>query len=179
MQLRLYAVGFALLAALFLAFPDRADSTATLATCQAPQLSLSASFYGEAGGQFIQTFTFTNALTHRCQLRGWPTVNWERVDGRLVRMRPVRVVQVALGAQPFRTVVLRARGAASFNLYGEDWNHLADRRCPSSSSVSITPPGVRAAFPVAAKLPICGRLYVSPVIAGPSDHDSWSVVWHA
>ena len=179
MQLRLYAVGLVLFAALSLALPDRADSTATLATCQARQLNLSTSFYGEAGGQFIQTFAFTNTLYHPCQLRGWPALNWERVGGRLVRMRSVRVVQVAPGARPFTTVVLPARRAASFDLYGEDWNHLADRRCPSTSSVSITPPGVHAAFPVAAKLPICGRLSVAPVIAGPSDHDSWSVVWHA
>jgi len=177
-QLRGCAVGVALLAALFLALPGRADSGATIATCQARQLNLSTTFYGEAGGQFVQTFTFTNTRYQPCQLRGWPNLNGERVDGRLVRMKSVRVVQVAPGARPFKTVVLFARGAASFNLYGEDWNHLADRRCPSSSSVSISPPGVRAAFSVAAKLPMCGRLYVAPVIAGPTDHDSWSVVWH-
>jgi hypothetical protein len=164
-----------LFAVLLLALPGGADSTAT---CQARQLSVTASFYGEAGGQFVQTFTFTNTRAHRCRLRGWPRVNWERVDGRLVRMKSVRVVQGAPGARPFKAVVLPARGAASFDLYGEDWNHLADRRCPRSSAVSITPPGVQAAFPVRAKLPICGRLYVAPVIAGRSDHDSWSVVWH-
>jgi hypothetical protein len=149
-----------------------------LATCQATELSLAAGFHGAAAGQFTQTFSVTNVSRTVCALNGWPALNWESVAGRRVRMRSLRVVQGAPRARPFKTVVLEPRGVASFDIYGEDSNHVAGARCPNTDAVSITPPGSHGSLSVSVTLPVCGRLYIAPLIAGRTDRLSWSVVWH-
>src|SRR5881392_1832772 len=91
-----------------------ANGSPGVARCQPPQLRLAASFYGEAGGQFIQTFTFTNISGRVCRMEGWPRLGIEVSSHRPVPVRTRRVVQGPPGARPFASVLLRTRGAASF-----------------------------------------------------------------
>jgi hypothetical protein len=145
--------------------------------CRAQQLHLSPSFYGEAGGQFIQTFTFTNLSRSACRLPGWPTI---RVRGKSgpVSVRSRRVVQRAPSAPSFRTVALHPHDAASFDVYGPDWNSLANRPCPYTTAITVTPPSAADKLSAAVRMPICGQFDVAPVIAGKADRQSWSAVWH-
>ncbi len=146
--------------------------------CRAQQLHLSPSFYGEAGGHFIQTFTFTNVAHSACRLPGWPTIRVRSKSGRAVSVRSRRVVQGAPSAPPFRTVVLHPHDAASFDVYGADWNGLANRPCPYTTAITVTPPSAADKLSAAVRMPICGLFDVAPVIAGKTDRQSWSVVWH-
>jgi uncharacterized protein DUF4232 len=143
--------------------------------CPTRELRLQVGAYGEAATQFMQTLTFTNTSSRTCALAGWPSVRVK--DGPAVTI--VRVVQGPLGARPFRRVLLRSRGAASFDIYGADWNVGADRPCPKASALLVTPPGNRAALRIRIRLPDCGRLYVAPLIPGRRDRLSWSRVWNA
>ncbi len=130
------------------------------------QLRIGPTFYGEAGGQFLQTFTFRNRSDRTCRLRGWPRLN----------ARTRRVRQGGPKTPASLTVFLGAGGAASFDVYGEDWNHVADKPCPKTRVVLVTPPGATSALRVKVKLPNCGPYYVAPVIAGTKDRTAWSTV---
>jgi hypothetical protein len=142
-------------------------------------LHLAASFYGVAGGQFIQTVTFTNISRRVCRMAGWPSLEIEVASRRPVAVRTRRVVQGPLGARPFASVLLRARGAASFNVYGTDWDFRRNRSCSPTTAALVTPPAGGAALRVGVRIPNCpGGFEIAPVIAGPTDRLSWSLVWH-
>jgi hypothetical protein len=169
---------FVVVAALALAVSAGGSSTTSPSRCRTWQLHVAPTFYGEAATSFIQTFTFTNASRGACWLRGWPRLALKTPTGQRKPVASWRVVQGAPTAPPFRTVVLRARGAASFDVYGADWNLRENKPCPRTTVVLITPPAARSAFTVHVKMPNCGRFYIAPVIAGKKDRDSWSAVWH-
>jgi hypothetical protein len=133
-------------------------------------LQLLAGFQGAALGSFTQTFTFVNASRRQCRLRGWPTLH--------VQGRSRRVVQDTPPEPPFTAVVLAPAGAASFDVYGADWDHTANRACPETATVRIAPPGDRTALSVHVKMPNCGLYYIAPLIPGRADRRAWSVVWH-
>lgn len=152
-------------------------SSASVPVCHARDLQLAASFYGEAGGQFSQTFTFTNLGDSACRMRGWPTLQVRTPSGRVASVRSIRVVQGASTTHPFRTVVLRPSGAASFDVYGADWDFRANRACPQTRAIFVLPPGAGGRLVAAVSLPNCGGFFVAPVIAGKTDRQSWSVVW--
>jgi hypothetical protein len=161
-----------------LAIAAPASSDPSFARCQPSQLHLAASFYGVAAGQFLQTFTFTNVSRRGCRMAGWPRVEIE-VAHRPVPVRTQQVIQGPLRARPFASVLLRVRGAASFNVYGSDWDFRRNRSCPVTSAALVTPPGGGAATRVRVRLPICpGGILIAPVIAGRADRQAWSFVWH-
>jgi hypothetical protein len=173
---RLVAMTF--VAALSVSAPGPGNAKAPIPHCRTPQLWLAPTFYGVGLGQFLQTFTFTNASAHACWLRGWPEFALEGRSGAPIVVRTRRVRQGNPSAPAYRTVVLRPRGAASFNVYGEDWDHLANKACANTTRVLVTPPHTHSALSVAVRLPDCGSFYIAPVIAGKRDRDAWSVVWN-
>jgi Protein of unknown function (DUF4232) len=147
--------------------------------CLLPQLRLAATFYGEAGGQFVQTFTFTNVSRQACRMEGWPRIGIEVAPSQRVAVRTRRVVQGQSGGRPFARVLLRSQGAASFDVYGEDWDHLRDRSCPKTTAALVTPPGGPAALRVSVRDPSCpSGLEIAPLTAGRIDRQAWSVVWN-
>ena len=150
-----------------------------VATCNALQLRLTATFYGAAAGQFVETLTFTN-LSHRpCGMSGWPTIEVENAAQHPVSMRVQRVVQGSSTAHAYRVLIIRPSKRGSFNVYGPDFDARTGRTCASTGAIRVRPPGARRPIPVKVKLPLC-RLgyYVSPLIAGGEDHIAWSFVWH-
>jgi Protein of unknown function (DUF4232) len=154
-----------------------ARSADPLPVCRTGELRLAATFLGAAGGQFSETFTFTNTWQRVCRLSGWPEVGILDRTGRRVMARTVRVVQNAPPRHPFRTIGLRPRGHASFDVYGADWDFAANRPCARTAAVLVTPPGTRQAIIARAAMPNCGRFYVAPIVAGRADRQAWSVVW--
>jgi Protein of unknown function (DUF4232) len=145
-------------------------SAAVAPQCAAGQLRLAPTFYGVAAGQFIQTLTFTNVSAHACRISGWPSI---------VGVETRRVVQGPEGARPFKTVTLRPHAAASFDVFGADWDNRTNRPCPRTKALVVTPPGSSDRIRVFAKVPNCpGGLEVAPLIAGRTDRDAWSFVWH-
>jgi hypothetical protein len=163
---------------LAVAAPGSSNSS-VFARCQSSQLHLAASFYGAAGGQFIQTFTFTNISRRVCHMAGWPSLEIDVVSRHPVAVRTRRVVQGSPKARPFASVLLRARGAASFNVYGADWDFRRNRSCPLTTAALVTPPGGGAALRVGVRIPNCpGGFLIAPLIAGRTDRQSWSFVWH-
>ena len=135
-------------------------------TCTAAQLRVQPTSYGEAGGQFVQTFTLTNVGANACRLAGWPAL----------RAPSIRVVQGDPSAKPFHTVVVQPGGVAAFDLFGADYDALANRACPKTHALLIAAPGA-APSRVQVALPFCGPFYVTPVIAGNTDRNAWSEVW--
>jgi Domain of unknown function (DUF4232) len=167
----------AALAALSLVAPGSSNTSAS-APCRSAQLHLAATFYGEAGGQFIQTFTFTNFSRRACRMAGWPRLRVEGRSHRVVAARVRRVVQGQLHAPPFVSVPMRARGAASFDVYGPDWDFRRNRSCPRTTAALVTPPGDNQPMRVGVRMPNCpGGFEIAPVIAGRTDRQSWSFVW--
>jgi hypothetical protein len=168
-----------LVVAATVALPAVGRPEAGIPRCRATQLRLVAGHYGAAATQFTQTLTFTNQSAKRCQLTGWPSLRVMRKLGRVEATRIIHVVQGPPTAPPFRRVVLRPTGAASFNVYGADWDLAANSPCPKTSALRVRPPGDRHALDVRVSVPNCGRLLVAPLIPGRRDRDSWSRVWKA
>lgn len=90
-------------------------------------------------------------------------------------VRTERVLQTPSLAS-VRTVRLRPDGSASFDVYGADFNAPADKPCPQSSVISVTPPQNSSAMRAAARLPNCGLLFISALIGGTVDRASWSIL---
>jgi len=149
-------------------------AAAAVPRCRADELRLTDGAYGEAALQFTQTLTFTDRARASCWLAGWPRLS---VPGRSRPVKTVRVVQGASGSRPFTRVLLTASGAASFDLYGADWDASANRPCPQTAALLVAPPGTQTALRVRVRVPDCGRFYVAPLVAGRRDRAAWSLVW--
>jgi hypothetical protein len=142
--------------------------------CQASGLALKVGRYGEAGGQFIQTFTFTNVSGIACRLGGWPGFRVMDASSRPVPTQRVR--QNAPGRPAWRTVQLSAHRTASFDVYGADFDVARNVACPKTSSASIAVPDDTAEMSVRVRIPNCGRFLIAPLLAGSIDRAAWSSV---
>lgn len=153
-----------------------APAAASVPACIASQLRVRPTLYGEAGGQFMQTFTLTNAGANVCRLAGWPVLRGVNASGHTEAAPAIRVVQGKPAARPFDTVVVQPGKDAAFDIFGADYDALANRACPKTRALLIGAPGVTPSR-VHVAVPFCGPFYVAPVIAGSIDRDAWSVVW--
>lgn len=165
-----------LASATFTVGSSSAPAAASVPTCIASQLHLRPTLYGEAGGQFMQTFTLTNAGANACRLAGWPDLRGVDVSGRTEPAPSIRVVQGKPAARPFDSVVVAPAKVAAFDIFGADYDALANRACPKTRALLVGPPGV-APSRVRVALPFCGPFYVAPVVAGGTDRNAWSAVW--
>lgn len=108
---------------------------------------------------------------------GWPRIQVDDVAGRQVLVPVRRVVQTPAHAKPFREVVVEPQGAASFNLYGADFDAVSGRGCPVGALLSVRPPGAQGTLHVRANVPRCRYgYYISPLIAGSNDRLAWTFV---
>ena len=163
-------------AALVVAFAAcaRGSDAAGPVTCRAAELTVTAHGYGEAGGQFTQTFTFRNIAASRCALAGWPTFRLAKASGRIVPTKTQRVRQTTPPAPASKLVVLAPRRTASFDVYGADYDALHDVACPTTSAAAIAAPRTSSPLFVRLRVPDCGTFLIAPVVTGSSDRDSWS-----
>jgi hypothetical protein len=124
---------------------------APLPRCRADQLRLSGGFRGAGAGNDWFLFAFTNASATSCSLRGWPTLELRFADGRSLVIRTHgREVGEGNKVVPVRSVVLRPRGGASFNLHVLGAHHPGGRPCPQTGVVFAVPPA--GSVPVRAHL---------------------------
>ena len=144
--------------------------------CRSSGLALTAGHYGEAGGQFIQTFTFTNITPTRCRLGGWPGFQLADASGHLARTETRRVRQNAPPAAAWRPVVLAPHGAASFDVFGADFDVVRNVSCPKTYAAAILAPNDTSRMSVRVQIPECGAFYIAPLIAGRTDRAAWSFV---
>ena len=147
--------------------------------CTSSQLSLKSDHGGwhandAAAGQFTETLTFTNVSRSTCQLSGWPRVQTV-INGALQPTPMTLVRQNAPSSKASSPVRLAPGKTASFDIYGGDWNPVQNKACPQTmTGLMVTPPADSASLAVAVEEPDCGGFYVSPLIAGSSDRESWS-----
>jgi hypothetical protein len=172
-RIKATGVFFALLLAGASVLTD-SSSAARVPTCRTAQLSLRAVLYGEASQQFTQTLTFTNDSSRACALAGWPTLQLVAP----VDTRTQRVITGAPNKRPYSTVLLRPTGAASFNVYGADFDAEKERACARSSAMLVNPPGDSRPRVVRVRLPDCGLYYIAPLVAGKTDHAAWTFFWN-
>jgi hypothetical protein len=151
---------------------------ASYARCTTAQLSVSAGSYGEAGGMYSQTFTFTNRSGGTCRMGGWPGFQAVSDSGQTVRTPTQHVRQNAPSEPVWTTIDLKPGAKASFDVYNSDWNPIENTACPNTSAARITPPGARGYLSVRVQIPDCSdfRFDIAPVIAGAKDNQAWSEV---
>lgn len=146
-------------------------AVSSLPHCSSGQLLLSApTMWGAAAGSLIEPLTVTNTSNTACTVAGWPAVR--RLD-RTKRVIPVelsRWVYAESGPAPFHVVKLRPGDTATFPVFGQDWNHQADRDCPDGRVVQVKPPGGRGWLSVTlgTLIPACQAWYLGPFVAGRS-----------
>lgn len=124
----------------------------------------------------MQTFVLTNAGAAACRVAGWPTLSGVVASGKTEPAPSIRVVQGKPAEKPFRTVVVQPGSVAAFDIFGADYDALANRACPKTHALLLAAPGV-APSRATVGLPFCGPFYVAPVVAGGTDRDAWTEVW--
>jgi Domain of unknown function (DUF4232) len=132
---------------------------------------------GAYAGHFVEDFTLTNVAGRSCTLRGWPNMAALVRGGHRIRLEAghwrIRNGSVTAPGHllPVREVILRPRGAASFNVVATDRFMLSHRSCVFSRVWLVTPPGTRV--PLRIVLPGGGYcatgLLVTPLVAGRID----------
>jgi len=138
-----------------------------LPRCRSDQLRLTApKMWGAAAGSLIEDFTLTNSSQTTCALSGWPAVQRLGRSGRPIPVALNRWVYEQHGPAPFRVVRLRPGRAATFPVFGEDWNHAVDRACPNARTVRVEPPGGGGWLSVGLKIPACSGWSVGPLVPG-------------
>ena len=151
------------------------ESVAQLPRCQSSQLSAHPAFAGVGTGNVGQVVTFTNTSSSTCTLYGYPGLQMLDGSGRPIPTQVHRGQSYAVPQLPVRLVTLRPGAPASFEAGYEDGTGFSGVRCPSATTVEITPPG--AYRPITIKWALnpyggdierlrCGRVSVSPVYAG-------------
>jgi hypothetical protein len=144
-------------------------AVASLARCRSDQLRLIAPrIPGAAAGTMYEPLTLVNTSASGCAVGGWPALRRFDRTGAPIPLRVQRWVYKLRGPAPFRMVALRSRGAATFDVFGSDWNHASNRPCPNVRSLEVEPSG-GGAWLSAARLdvPACGRGWsVGPLLPG-------------
>jgi hypothetical protein len=156
---------------------NSSGTAASAQKCSPSQLNVASDRGGwhgnfAAADQFRESVTFTNVSHSACQLTGWPQVQ-------VVTNGPYRLAGVSdvFQASPSKPVHLEPGWTASFDVYGAVWNAILNQACSSKvSGLMVTPPGDTKSVFVKVEEPDCGGFYVSPVIAGSSDRQSWTSV---
>lgn len=138
----------------------------SLPRCQSGQLRLSApKMWGAAAGSLIEDLTLTNSSGTTCSVEGWPTVRRFNGAGQVIPVQLGRWVYTLSGPAPFRVVSLPPGSAATFPIFGQDWNHAADRACPNARRIQVRPGG-GGWLSVARKIPACQAWDVGPLVPG-------------
>jgi hypothetical protein len=144
-----------------------------LPRCRTSQLRLSAPGWGAAAGSFYENATLTNVSGTSCAVAGWPAVRRFDRAGRVIPVRLGRWVYEMRGATPYRAVPLAPGRAATFEIFGEDWNHRLDRACPWARSLEVEPRGGGgwlSATPLTGEgrrgIPACRAWELGPLVAG-------------
>lgn len=158
------------------------DAVAASPRCHSAELRLAGPrFNGAYTGHSVDNFTFTNASSHACVLRGWPTVSL--VLSNRVVTETTKGAHIRNGAQrtghllPVRAVRLSPGGSASFDVVSSSPFMLSHPRCVQAFGELVTPPGGDVPLRVRVSgrgdywpAKYCGYgVLVTPVVPGRND----------
>jgi hypothetical protein len=122
--------------------------------------------WGAAAGSLIEPLTLTNTSGTTCAMAGWLSVRRFDRAGQVIPVRLSRWVYRESGPAPFRVVRLRPGGAATFPVFGQDWNHAADRACRNARRIQVRPGGGGGWLSVTRTIPACQGWDVGPLVPG-------------
>ncbi|MHB2024195.1 MAG: DUF4232 domain-containing protein [Mycobacteriales bacterium] len=118
-----------------------------------------------AAGHMLYVFTLTNHSATTCQMDGYPTLTMYSDTGKALAVASSHGADMAFPAVSPTAVPLAAGATASFSLGFSDVP-TSNNACPAVATVAITPPQAAGSVRVKASLMPCGRVDVSPVVAG-------------
>jgi Domain of unknown function (DUF4232) len=127
--------------------------------CSRNQLSVRSNGWEGAAGTIYGAWVFTNVSKAKCTLSGYPSLDLYGKRGRPIPTTVKRDLPPGSTA-----VTLAPSGSATFRT---SYNEVAVPRCPVSSVIQITPPGMaKSLFILATLTPCRGLVHVSAVRAG-------------
>jgi hypothetical protein len=119
----------------------------------------------------MRGFALTNVSGTTCVVQGWPGVKLKLRNGQVIspRLRRIHYYSTGVPNHPLRAgaITLRAGGAASFLLFGQDWNYKTNRACARITETLVTPPGAHKGLAIPTGLGLyCAPLNVAPLVQG-------------
>ena len=143
-------------------------------TCRSGQMRLSAPAWGAAAGTLYEPVTLTNTSSATCAVAGWPAVRRFDAAGQAIPVEVSRWVYRLDGAAPFSSVTLAPGKAATFEIFGGDWNPRLDRGCRTATAIAVQPRGgggwltasPESAGEDNAGMPACRFWSVGPLVPG-------------
>ena len=142
-------------------------------TCRSAQLRISGQPWGAAAGTMYEPVTLTNASGSACSVAGWPAVRRLGADGREIPVRLERWVYRLRGAAPYFVLRLAPGRAATFEIFGEDWNHRLDQPCREALTIQVMTRGRGRWLSLPARpadrgrgIPACRSWLLGPLVPG-------------
>jgi hypothetical protein len=143
--------------------------------CYSSQLAVTPGRAQGAAGSVGQTVQLRNLAHVTCTLEGYPGMLLLNASGHALPTVVHRGASVTVSARPVSLVTLTPGQSAAFDIGYASATGYANKRCPTSTRVEITPPNDFAALTINWRLqPFggtiealrCGLINVSPVYAG-------------
>jgi hypothetical protein len=145
----------------------------SLPRCDSAQLRLTVPPWGAAAGSLYEPATLTNTSGSSCAVAGWPAVRRFNAAGQRIPVRIERWVYRLRGAAAYSVVNLAPGRAATFEIFGSDWNHRRDRACRTTQRIQVMPRGgggwlsATASPPdVGHGIPACRYWLLGPLVPG-------------
>jgi hypothetical protein len=141
---------------------------ASLPRCRSDRLRLVPfkGLWGAAAGTVYAPQTLVNVSASTCAVGGWPAVRRLDRAGAVIPLRVSRWVYKQRGPAPFRMVPLRPGGAATFDIFGGDMNHVTGGFCPNARTIEVKPSGAGAWLSLRHEIPACAGWGVGPLVPG-------------
>ncbi len=154
--------------------PTTTTGRAVPARCTASQVTAAFTQLGASAGTVYASFTLTNSSGSTCSLNGYAALEFYDASGSLLATELVHNGTSAVTRFMPVPVTLEPSASASFNVAYSDVS-ASQGSCSASSYVAIALPGGTFHYPTLLTLseslaPCSGRLNVSALYAGPSQH---------
>ncbi len=167
------------LGSLVVDFQEVSGASTSINTCVQSELSVKYANFRAGTGNVNLIFTVRNGSSRSCSLRGFPRSTFFGPS-----KKQLTVIQSNLahrdgndlgGLKPgfaFPTVVLPARGFASFAIYGRDMPHgNSNNGCVTTKSMRVSLPSVVGNFTVSSVNTWCGGITMHPIVSGQTGVD--------
>ena len=151
--------------------PSPTTSTTTQPTtlaCATAQLQVTAGMSSGAAGTIGQVILFTNVSSALCLLHAFPGVAGLDANGNQLTQatRILNGAPFSGSAASLPTIQLAPGSTASAFVEGSDVPSGAATSCVTYAALLVTPPNTSQSIHVAASLPGCSGLRVTPVVSG-------------
>jgi hypothetical protein len=107
-----------------------------------------------------------NVSSTTCSLRGYPGVELLDATGHPLSPAPRRGSSYIVQDKGPQTVVLAPGATAWFQIGGDDYDNVHQKRCPESAAIGVFAPNTRQQLVVRERFPACSGVTFSAVEAG-------------